>query len=433
MINETVRLVLDTVKTASDVATAKRSADISLRQGEARAVEIVAEINRSGKPLDLTGCEVHAKLLRADYRAVIGNASIESPTAGIVRYVLPAEASAVPCDAALMYFEVWDDDGVICATKPVGLAVGRGIDITAEQAEAYVTEFERLKELFRGDLAAIEQQKADQQESWQAQTGKQQADWQAQTDAQQSDWRAQSDAQQAGFEAAQTDRADDYAAAEAVRDEHQAKNNADQAINNAAMKKLEPYVCGAGEYDPDTLMPTIQGEANRLYYVPAEQGPGNKYVEWMLIEGAWEMMGVSQVEVSAITTGEIDAVAAGDAPTGTSLLSLAGLSYLWAKLKAAFAAVSHKHSGADITDNSIAGSKLASGAVTDAKVSANAAISGSKLADGSITAPKLGDKMIPTYTVSSETEPVSVTPCLRIVVDESGNMQQMLFDSGGGS
>lgn len=130
-------------------------------------------------------------------------------------------------------------------------------------------------------------------------------------------------------------------AAETQRETNQAKNNADQAINNAAMAKLTPYICGAGEYNATTLMPTITGEPNRMYFVPSSQGPGNVYVEWMLINNAWEMMGVSNVEISPISTAQIDAVAADQAPTGEDSLNLTGLSYLWAKFKAAFAPKSH--------------------------------------------------------------------------------------------
>lgn len=452
----TVRLVLDIAKTAAEVAGAKRTPDIVLRQGEQDSTAISAEIRADSAALDLTGCEVYIKLLRADSKAVIGTAKIETAAEGRVSYVLPAEAAAIPCAAALMYFEVHGPDG-ISSTKPVGFAVGPGVDLTAEQAEAYVEEFERLKGEFRALIAAADAQKAAQQTGWQEQTDAQQAAFTASQDGRDAAYEAAEQsrdasytsaeqARQGAFETTEASRAKAEAArvaADAARTTAQAKNNADQALNNAAMQKLTPYICGPGEYDADTLMPTVTGEPNRMYYVPSEQGPANRYVEWMLIEGAWELMGVSQVEVSPISTSQIDAVAAGSAPTGEDTLNLTGLSYLWAKIKAAFAPLSHKHPGSDINDNSIAGAKLASGSVTDAKVSANAAISGSKLADksvttakladSSITAAKLGDKMLPVYIVSSDAESVSRTPCLRAVVDASGTLQKLLFDEGGGS
>ena len=452
----TVSLVLDIAKTAAEVSGAKRTPDIVLRQGEKDSTAISAEIRSDRAALDLAGCEVYVKLLRADSKAVIGTAKIETAAEGRVSYVLPAEAAAVPCAAALMYFEVHGPAG-ISSTKPVGFAVGPGIDLTAEQAETYVEEFERLKGEFRALIAASNEQKAAQQTGWQEQTDAQQTAFDASQDAKTAAYEAAEKSRdasyasaeqtrQGAFEATETARAKAEAArvtADAARSTAQAKNNADQALNNAAMQKLAPYICGPGEYDAATLMPTIEGEPNRMFYVPAEQGPGNRYVEWMLIEGAWELMGVSQIEVSPISTAQIDSVAAGSAPTGEDVLNLTGLSYVWAKIKAAFAPLSHKHHGSDINDNSIAGAKLASGAVTDAKISATAAISGSKLADksiaaakladGSITAAKLGDKMVPVYIVSSASEAVSETPCIRVVVDASGTMQQMLWDAGGGS
>ncbi|MDY3980219.1 MAG: BppU family phage baseplate upper protein [Paraeggerthella sp.] len=158
------------------------------------------------------------------------------------------------------------------------------------------------------------------------------------------------------------------AKAESARATEQAKNNADQALNNAAMAKVAPYICAPGEYDASTLMPTISGEPNRTYFVPAEQGPGNKYIEWMLIGGSWEMMGVSQVDVTAIATDQIDQVAADGSPVGESVLNLSGLSYLWAKVKAAFAAKVHRHSAADVTGGVLPVKFGGTGATTSAGI-----------------------------------------------------------------
>lgn len=176
--------------------------------------------------------------------------------------------------------------------------------------------------------------------------------------------RSSAESARASAESARASAEASRVSAEQGREQDQAKNNADQALNNAAMQKLSPYICAAGEYDPDTLMPTIQGEAGRMYYVPSSQGPGNNYVEWMLIGGSWEMMGVTQVEVTNISTAQIDQVAAGNAPQGEDVLSLTGLSYLWAKVKGAFAALSHKHSAADITSGALPLSRGGTGKTT---------------------------------------------------------------------
>lgn len=159
--------------------------------------------------------------------------------------------------------------------------------------------------------------------------------------------------------------------AEAKRDEAerrrkaaQDRNDANQAANDAAVRKLSPVVLEKGQYDPETLAPTVPGEANRMYFVPMTAPAayafdlseaqrravesGNLYMEWMWIASKWECVGQSVMEAKPIQTGEIDRVASGQSPSGDSVLSLTGLSYLWAKLKSAFASAVHRHRAADV-------------------------------------------------------------------------------------
>ena len=161
--------------------------------------------------------------------------------------------------------------------------------------------------------------------------------------------------------------------AEQQRAADQAKNNADQEMNNQRMQVLYPRILTTGEYDPDTLVPTIEDpETGRQYLVPltppvealsltsaearAAEG-GNAFVEWMWVEVSgefsWEKMGVSQMEVTPITTDEIDDVVADGSPQGADTLTTTGLSYFWSKLKSwatgAFAALSHTHAESEVT------------------------------------------------------------------------------------
>ena len=170
--------------------------------------------------------------------------------------------------------------------------------------------------------------------------------------------------------------------AQAGNDSAQAKNNADQAANNAAIQRLSPVILTEGQYDPDTLEPTVEGEPNRMYFVPmvaadlatfalegseaanAAVEAGNLYVEWMWIDDKWEQMGTSKLETTPIQTDDIDAVAAGAAPSGDSVLNLTGLSYLWSKLREAFAAVAHKHDAADVTSGTLPVARGGTGATT---------------------------------------------------------------------
>lgn len=59
------------------------------------------------------------------------------------------------------------------------------------------------------------------------------------------------------------------------------------------------------------------------------------------------------LSVSPIPNASIDSVASGDSQTGAQSLSLTGLSRLWAKMRAAFAAMSHVHSADDVTSGTL--------------------------------------------------------------------------------
>ena len=117
---------------------------------------------------------------------------------------------------------------------------------------------------------------------------------------------------------------------------------------------LQVVMLSSGQYDPGTLEPTVSGEAGKLYFVPTgEADEEDAYVEWMWVSGAWERVGMSNATIEAVTTDQVDAVVADGAPQGEQVLNLTGLSYLWAKLKAAFSAIGHKHSATDVTSGTL--------------------------------------------------------------------------------
>lgn len=175
-------------------------------------------------------------------------------------------------------------------------------------------------------------------------------------------------------EAAETKRAQDEtarvdaetkrAAAEQERAAQQVKNNADQAANNAAAQGLQVVKLNEGQFDPDTLMPTVSGEVGKLYFVPipsqamsalaalvdvpAGDGQDN-YLEWMSIDGKWERVGMSNATLVSLTTDEIDRIVAGEQVTSESVLDGTKLSYYMTKIKTAFAAFAHKHVTGDVT------------------------------------------------------------------------------------
>ena len=147
--------------------------------------------------------------------------------------------------------------------------------------------------------------------------------------------------------------------AEKARELAQAKNNADQAANNSAAQGLQVVILGTGEYDPATLEPTVTGAVGKMYMVPnPDADTDDAYIEWMLISGKWERVGLSNATIETLTTDQIDTVAADGQLVSDSVLNGTGLAYLWAKLKAAFAPRAHEHAAADVTSGTLSADRL---------------------------------------------------------------------------
>ena len=184
--------------------------------------------------------------------------------------------------------------------------------------------------------------------------------------------RAQAEQARATAEQARADAQDDRDARQDKNDADQAKNNADQAANNAAALGMTFVILSTGQYDPETLEPTIEGENGKMYLVPDPKGgEDDVYAEWIWVSttSTWEHMGSTTTSFDPMTTGDIDSVTSDQAPSGDRVLNVTGLSYLWAKLKGAFAALSHTHTRAQITDfpASMPASDVSAWAKADAK------------------------------------------------------------------
>lgn len=156
--------------------------------------------------------------------------------------------------------------------------------------------------------------------------------------------------------------------AENQRETDQAKNNADQAANNQAAQGLIAVKLEDGQYDPTTREPTVTGEVGKMYMVPSGlSGSENRYYEWMVLNGEWERVGTTDAAMEPLTTDEVDTVAGGGTVTNNKVLTGTGLTYMWGKLKAAFAALGHKHDASDITSGALPISNGGTGAVTAAE------------------------------------------------------------------
>lgn len=158
------------------------------------------------------------------------------------------------------------------------------------------------------------------------------------------------------------------AAAETQRATDQAKNNADQAANNQAAQGLIAVLLTDGQYDPATHEPTVTGEVGKMYMVPSGlSGSENRYYEFMWLSGAWERVGTTDAAMEPLTTDEVDTVAGGGTVTNNKVLTGTGFSYMWGKLKAAFASIGHKHDASDITSGVLSISNGGTGAATAAE------------------------------------------------------------------
>lgn len=197
--------------------------------------------------------------------------------------------------------------------------------------------------------------------------------------------------------------------AENTRVTEQAKNNADQAANNLAAAQMAPYTCVSGEYNTSTLVPTLTGtQEGRIYLVPSGKSGDDRFVEWMWLNGSWERVGTSSGgEITYITTDQIDQVANGEQLQGDTVLSLTGVSYLWAKIKEwcanTFRKAADKIQGSDIADNAITSGKIASGAVGTSQLAANA-VTSAKIQDGTIVSADIASGAIAKDRLASDVQ-----------------------------
>lgn len=182
-------------------------------------------------------------------------------------------------------------------------------------------------------------------------------------------------------------------AADADRETRQAKNDADQAQNNAAAMGMTYHVCPSSEYELDQVdglhnVPTVAGKPGTMYLTPRVDGATgeDRYDQWLLVDGSWELMGETGSHIEPVTTDDVDAITSGGSVTADRYLNATGLTYWWAKARAAlsslFAAKSHTHVASAIASGTIAPARLplatasAAGAVT---VGDGLAVSGGRI------------------------------------------------------
>lgn len=340
---------------------------VVVRTGDVDTQVISAQITNDGKEYSSPLQSARLDILHEDGTWARCSAS---KSGSKVECTLPSEATSSPGRCRLAHF-VFYSDGKVESTEGFELVILPNVDVSDADREAENYD-DQLQALYDKWLAFEQQSESDFE--------------QAQAD------------RQSAYEAAESSRDSSYATAEASRDSAQAandaaqaKNNSDQAANNAAAQGLVAVILSAGEYDPDTLEPTVEGAVGKMYLVPmpqaqavaaaipvrfsltsqedgsfvatqSEAADGDVYVEWLWINSAWERIGLSTATIDPITTDQIDAVCSDSAPQGKQVLNLTGLSYLWAKVKSwaagAFAALSHTHAAGDVTSGTLAADRL---------------------------------------------------------------------------
>ena len=310
---------------------------VRVRVGDRASCTIVADIYDCGAQADLAGRAARFECLKPDGTMVRdANCNISGST---VTYTLADEVSAVEGSISVAYFAIVKGADVVDTTQCITVEV-------LPNAEGGST---GVSESWYSEVDALLAKMEEQRRSYEASEARRQSDYVA----------AEAKRDQS-FEASDGRRD----ASQAENDSAQAKNNADQAANNAAAQGLQVVLLAEGQYDHETLKPTIEGGIGKLYFVPASKAADDAYVEWMPIGGKWERVGMSNATLVGLTTAEIDSVAGGGALASESVLNGTGLSYLWSRLKAAFASVGHAHSATDLTSGVLPVDRGGTGAAT---------------------------------------------------------------------
>ncbi len=383
------------------------------RVGDAESCVIEATITENGAAYPFSGRSVRFECEKPD------GGMVRDPSATVsgskVTYRVPVEVLGAEGVIKCAYFRIYQGTAYVDSTESFIIDVKRGVG--GDLPGSYLPEVDAV-------LAACKQQNSDMAEAElerAAAEAKRAAAEAARASEEASRAAAEAqrlldEAQRVAAEESRVDAEDGRVAAEAERadaekERAKAENGRTEAEQSRALaeaarvtefeqirqnaQSIRTVLLSEGQYDPDTMAPVIEGEQGVTYYVPsANPSSGNRYTEWsylLLSDGSeqWEVTGSSDSIPDAITTADVDAVIAGESPTGSRFMALSTLKYWWAQIKTRFAPMAHTHSGADIHDNSITSAKVVNGTLVNEDLSVNAAIAGSKLADASISRAKL--------------------------------------------
>ena len=380
---------------------------VTIGQGDKAGTTIVATIYDNGTLADLDGMDARFECRLPDGHSYVRDVNCTVSGSEITYVVDEEHVASVAGATDEAYFVILDGTEEVYSTNRFRLKVLRSAHDGAVPAEDWDNAVDELIE--RGNAALEEYSEAEEGRA-EAESGRVAAETaRAAAESQRDTSESAREASEGARASAESTRRSDEtsrksyetqrrsaetarADAETARQTAEARRVADFAIMEQRSKGWLRYYCAAGEYDPTTRKPTIADpDESTLYYVPAEHPTtDNQWVEWQYDTSGnrWEMQGTTEVTVSPVTTAQIDAIANDETVTSSNVLQATGLTYLWAKLKAAFASLVHVHSASDITSGTlgVSGASTAAAARTNLGVTAANVVNGNAITPASVAA-----------------------------------------------
>ena len=367
-----------------DIAKPNDVQRVRLRHGEMNSTVLTFVVNEGGVALDLNNYEAVKFCAQKDDGIIIDK--LNPLEDGTVIYSLPAGLASMPGEISLAYLALYNNsDEYVATTQAIVFEVLEAVD-EKKLTAVYSSEFEEIKTEYEEFVAQVEAAEAGRVNAEQervsnedervaaeqeriskenarvaAETARESAET-ARASAEQGrasaeETRAQAESERVIAEAERVEAEAGRAAAEqgrvtaeTGRETAEAKRKADFAELMDTAQGLTAYICQEGEYNTETLEPTVSGVANIIYLVPTpEMIDDNSYLEWMWLSGKWEKIGTTGTTVTPISTNTIEEILNGESETGSASLNTTGLSYLIMRLKQLMAGAVHYHSTDDIT------------------------------------------------------------------------------------
>lgn len=146
-----IKLALDINKSSGRFSTLDEA--IVLRQTDAVAYAISADIREDGAVLDLTGCTVRFYGTMPDGSAIVDQATVTSASGGLIEYAIPPDFTAVVGDVQNAYFRITSSGGYSASTEGVSFRIKQAAFVEATGGD-YAPEIDNV-------LALMEEQRIE--------------------------------------------------------------------------------------------------------------------------------------------------------------------------------------------------------------------------------------------------------------------------------